>query len=453
MTDETFERISNKATPHTVSFFKGSRDEMKTASTNDTDWEAFLLNVKKQLSEAMNARHLSFLLGAGCSSYHMAPKPEDTPTTPLADPELGIPVMAPMAKEFISGIGSDKNWSIHNDDVILLKARLGLDLKLSVFESNLEKLMEVLFGFQHSLTFTDKNEDILDAVNNVIGKIEIYILFKCEKETFAEPDNSVISVYKNFYRKLSCRDRSLPRPWVFTTNYDLFNERAMDSLSIPYCNGFTGVIDRSFNPATFRQALAEQMDISSRKWSVAENFMYFAKLHGSISWTDREQGLYPIREVQGAADPSDKHIMIYPTPRKQGASLGSPYADIFREFHNNVVTEQSVLFVAGYGFGDEHINNIIYQALSIPTFRLVIFSDTNFEEQDCNKEIKRLYDLGDPRIWIVGGKTPKGDNIHFFKHVVDDLLPTMPSDDADTAIQKAIDVLVDSQRFSDGGTA
>jgi hypothetical protein len=33
----------------------------------------------------------------------------------------------------------------------------------------------------------------------------------------------------------------------------------------------------------------------------------------------------------------------------------------------------------GYAFGDEHINNIIYQALTIPTFGLVIFVDPNLE--------------------------------------------------------------------------
>jgi len=42
-----------------------------------------------------------------------------------------------------------------------------------------------------------------------------------------------------------------------------------------------------------------------------------------------------------------------------------------REFQSRIVREQSVLITAGHAFGDEHLNNIIYQALTIPTFRLV----------------------------------------------------------------------------------
>ncbi|WP_235976669.1 hypothetical protein [Bradyrhizobium archetypum] len=46
--------------------------------------------------------------------------------------------------------------------------------------------------------------------------------------------------------------------------------------------------------------------------------------------------------------------MIYPTPAKQNSSLGSPYADLFREFQSRIVREHSVLFTMGYTFGDEH---------------------------------------------------------------------------------------------------
>ena len=95
-------------------------------------------------------------------------------------------------------------------------------------------------------------------------------------------------------------------------------------------------------------------------------------------------------------------MMIFPTPAKQNSSLGSPYADLFREFQSRIVREQSVLITAGYAFGDEHLNHIIYQALTIPTFRLIIFA-----EPDSDGEIGKLRDLNDPRIWIIGGDGPR----------------------------------------------
>jgi hypothetical protein len=35
----------------------------------------------------------------------------------------------------------------------------------------------------------------------------------------------------------------------------LFSETAMDRLGMPYCNGFSGTVERRFNPTTYRYAL------------------------------------------------------------------------------------------------------------------------------------------------------------------------------------------------------
>jgi len=129
--------------------------------------------------------------------------------------------------------------------------------------------------------------------------------------------------------------------------------------------------------------------------------------------------------------------MIYPTPTKQNSALGSPYADLFREFQSRVVREQSVLFTMGYAFGDEHINNIIYQALTIPTFRLVIFVDPTLEG-----EIVKLRALNDPRIWIIGGDGAQpGRKAHYFDTIIDEFMPQRPSERIDEAIKKVFESL------------
>ena len=209
----------------------------------------------------------------------------------------------------------------------------------------------------------------------------------------------------------------------------------MDRLGLPYANGFSGVIERRFNPATFRYALAQQLDLTNRKWTAVDGFVYLCKLHGSISWTEDDHGLFPILETIQSPDPG--RIMIYPTPAKQNSSLGSPYADLFREFQSRIVREQSVLFTMGYAFGDEHINNIIYQALTIPTFRLIIFVDPNE-----GGEIAKLRALNDPRIWIIGGDGAKpGLRAHYFNSVVDEFLPHRPSERIDEAVKKVFEAI------------
>ncbi len=303
--------------------------------------------------------------------------------------------------------------------------------------------MEVLHSYRFALSRSVQNchQRPLAVVNTVIMKIQRFVLLRCTQGAFSSGDETVLGVYDAFYRKLVFRDRSLPRPWVFTTNYDLFNETAMDRLGLPYCNGFSGAVERRFNPAVFRYALAEQLDITSRKWTAVDGFAYLCKLHGSVNWIEDGHGLFPIREIQ-TPDPNGR-VMIYPTPAKQNASLASPYSDLFREFYLRIVREQSVLFTVGYGFGDEHINNIIYQALTIPTFRLIIFA-----APDTGDEIGRLRDLKDPRVWIVGGDAAPGVPAHYFKTFVDKLMPIPSGDRIDVAVRKVVEQLITPTRRS-----
>lgn len=354
--------------------------------------------------------------------------------------------MAPLAKEFCSHpkvpeLDDDFEpipppaWALDETDVAFLK-KFGAELTDTEYARNLERLMELLFSLRFVFTRSSKSDHVpnSEAVERVIGKVQSFLWERCTNGMFAHGDSAVLALYETFYRKLVLRDRSLPRPWVFTTNYDLFNERAMDRLGLPYANGFSGVVERRFNPSTFRYALAEQLDIASRKWSAVDGFVYLCKLHGSLSWTEDDHGLFPVRELWPQESPS--RMMIYPTPAKQNSSLGSPYADLFREFQSRIVREQSVLITAGFAFGDEHLNNIIYQALTIPTFRLIIFADPV-----SGGEIGKLRDLADPRIWIIGGDAPEGKRAHYFDAVVENFLPQRPTERIDEAVQRVLETM------------
>jgi hypothetical protein len=419
----------------TLVFLKGKEDALRRQGNDPLTWEDAARQVRSQLSEAMNARHLSFLFGSGASS-HMK-----------KDKELGIPTMRPLADEFVKGVGED------NDGIFLtqaekdgLKKALGLDLTKGEFPKNLEKLMEVLHSHEVALKHSTilEHATSLVLVKKAIVKVKRFVLRRCTEGAFSVNDDTVRLLYERFYRKLVVRDRSQPRPWVFTSNYDLFNETAMDRMGLPYANGFTGTVERRFNPAVFRYALAEQLDVSSRKWSAVDGFVYLCKLHGSVSWVEDDRGLFPIAEVQKPDAPQAGKLMIYPTPAKQNASFGSPYADLFREFQIQVVREQSVLVVVGYSMGDEHINNIIYRALTIPTFRLILLTNP-----DAEGEVKKLRDLGDPRIWIIGGDSPiDGSKGHYFDTFVEHLMPEPPGEKIDKAIE-AVAALIKSSGKGD----
>jgi len=425
--------MEQKSVPNDTyfSFLKGEENVIATKDGNPFDWEKAAAKVREHLNDAMNARHIAFLLGSGCSSYQKDGE------------QVGISTMAPMASAFLANRGDDGDiYYVTQAESDILQENIGLDIMAGEYAQNLERLMEVLYSFQFILKRSTKAEfkSASDAVNSVIKKITNHVSKSCLDGAFSKGDESVSNLYQAFYRKLIYRDRALPRPWIFTTNYDLFNETAMDRLGTPYSNGFSGTVERRFNPATFRYSLAEQLDLSSRKWTSVDSYVYLCKLHGSINWIEEGKSLFPIREVLHPIPVAEKmgRVMIYPTPAKQNASFGSPYSDLFREFQSRIVRDQSVLFVLGYSFGDEHINNIIFQALTIPTFRLVAFLPP-----DITGDAARLRALGDPRVWMIGGDGPSDDRkAHYFDTFVEKFMPEPPGDKMDTAIAKVLHELM-----------
>ena len=92
-----------------------------------------------------------------------------------------------------------------------------------------------------------------------------------------------------------------------------------------------------------------------------------------------------------------------------------PYAELFRRFAGTLVRPQSVLFVIGYGFGDDHVNAIIRQALSVPSFTLVII-----DPKPASDFVTKLRLQEDRRVWIIEGPTI-GKLAGFVEHVLPDL--------------------------------
>ncbi|WP_237249589.1 SIR2 family protein [Sphingobacterium faecale] len=381
--------------------------------------------------------------------------------------QLGIPIMAPMAIEFYNSedFKEKKEW---------LKSHLKIDVESEVFKTNLEVFLSTLhsLSFYHSNILLDEDKD--KAMNNVrscfkeyplynfwaltdFEKIEFiilearnFILQKCLNENNSKTDKGqkslddpLIELYKLFYRKLLARNSTLPRLNIFTTNYDLYSERAMDLLGIHYVNGFTGGISKFFNPAIFNYALAEKMDLSQSKWSVIDNFFYLYKIHGSVNWIEEEGDtkLFKVKEIQ---DPTfellkDKeNIMIHPTPLKYNASLGSPYSDLFREFQKKLMQNNNILVTLGYSFSDEHINNLIFQAFTIPSFRLIVVGKPN-----DNNAIGKLLKLNDPRIWIIGGEDKSSTPLHYFERFVNEVMPDLTAEDLDRKMETTLNNLKD----------
>src|SRR5690606_37606019 len=95
-----------------------------------------------------------------------------------------------------------------------------------------------------------------------------------------------ITNYCNFYNTvfLQREFKNLAPVNIFTSNYDLFNEVAMEKLGIHYTNGFRGSVIRMFDPSIFRMRLVDDENRYKDKWSTIRKYIKLYKIHGSVDW-------------------------------------------------------------------------------------------------------------------------------------------------------------------------
>ena len=345
--------------------------------------------------------------------------------------------------------------------------KLGIEVKLEDF---LNYLYALKYLMEQSEGLISKEEIDIEKLEQLIETIKKAIFEMCDIDNISFEDNlffkreadSVISArikietrkkmekegkytyHRSFLTSLLQRPLNLRRANIFTLNYDLAFEYACDELGIEYINGFVGFNERNFRPEVYSYDFFFPGDTTEGKVRRIERVIKYYKLHGSLNWIYKNQnknnpyGLYeiPIELVRMKLENEKDNlgeIMIYPTSSKKEYTLNFPYSELFREFADRLQQPEAVLFVVGYSFYDEHINDIIYQALANPSFTLII---VDFKGTENGGEIKRLNDLKDPRIIIC-----QGEELGDFKYFSKELLPTMDQEDTRIKVMNSIEKL------------
>jgi hypothetical protein len=104
------------------------------------------------------------------------------------------------------------------------------------------------------------------------------------------------------------------------------------------------------------------------------------------------KSIEPYLHAPGFESISSSRIMIYPNATKDRETAEYPYVELFRDFAAALCRPNSTLVTYGYSFGDDHINRIIRDMLTIPSTHLVIIS-----YDDKSNRIKKTYEsIGRP---------------------------------------------------------
>jgi hypothetical protein len=138
---------------------------------------------------------------------------------------------------------------------------------------------------------------------------------------------------------------------IFTVNYDLLLETALEDQHVAYFDGFLGTIT-----ARFRTELVEPLHGAD---CMPSFFTRLWKLHGSLNWAwdERHKILRRGMEVENSA-------AIYPSDTKYDESRRMPFIVLQDRFRRALHQPETLTVISGYSFGDHHLDEIIYDAAS-----------------------------------------------------------------------------------------
>ena len=140
---------------------------------------------------------------------------------------------------------------------------------------------------------------------------------------------------------------------LFTVNYDLLIETALEKLRVPYFDGFVGNIR-----ARFHTDLVEGMDGGDRE-SVPRFFARLWKLHGSVNW-EWEEGQQIVRLGQPVEE--GLAAAIYPSDTKYEESRRVPFIVLQDRLRRALHQPETLVLITGYSFGDEHLNEMLFDS-------------------------------------------------------------------------------------------
>lgn len=194
--------------------------------------------------------------------------------------------------------------------------------------------------------------------------------------------NTLVTFLMSFASRTGVRDRLN----IFTTNYDRLIEAGAELAGLHLLDRFLGNLMPIFRSSRLDLDMHYNPPGIRGEPRYLEGVTRFTKLHGSVDWMQtgkdiRRFGLpfgadsiEPYLKAPGLGETTANRLMIYPNAAKDRETADYPYVELFRDLAAAVCRPNSTLVTYGYSFGDEHINRVIRDMLTIPSTHLVVIS-------------------------------------------------------------------------------
>jgi SIR2-like domain len=206
-----------------------------------------------------------------------------------------------------------------------------------------------------------------------------------ELKKWVELENTTNAKY---YRNIARFQKSYNYPFrIFTLNYDKCIEET--------CKTFTETGGEEIKCSIERGFGNEENDYNTWAWerfkqrdtNVEENEpdIYLYKMHGSIDWTRNEQK--KIIHKSSNTIKEGEHLIIFGTKEKVKAY--DPFLFFIYEFREYTLSAK-VICICGYGFWDNHINEIMQQALETDETKILVVN--KYKDKQKSEENQKIDD-------------------------------------------------------------
>lgn len=220
----------------------------------------------------------------------------------------------------------------------------------------------------------------IEAFTSGISRSE-YLIASATRAKKEEAFHRLILFLMSFASRTGTRERL----HIFTTNYDRLIEAGADLAGLRLIDRFVGVLSPIFRSSRMDVDMHYNPPGIRGEPRYLEGVARFTKLHGSLDWLNvgddiRRIGLpfgaktlRPFLEAEGIGGDYSR-LMIYPNSTKDRETAEYPYVELFRDFAAALCRPNSTLVTYGYSFGDDHINRVIRDMLTIPSTHLVVIA-------------------------------------------------------------------------------
>jgi hypothetical protein len=330
------------------------------------------MHILEEIREVAVSKNVNFLIGSGCSSGAISTM--DTYWHQASEKNIHI-------NEYRDGKYCSECLDTGNDLLI----------------EDVKRVSKMILG--QPLTNEEDAKESQGGAEQQEGHTDQAAKEKKEKEQKEREEKEkrekidpVSEIYISFMREVinlmnRMNSRQNPRNInIFTTNYDLFIENALDEVSktetFVINDGARGYFKRVLDSSSFNRTVSYRGPSNNYVDEIPS--VSLIKPHGSVNWEKNERDNIEIK-----TEVVDTPVIVKPDGRESRVTFERNYFhDMLRIFQTELDKPQSVLFVIGFSFQDEHIAKMMQRALRNKELNAYIFCYSNNTESTIRKNLE-----------------------------------------------------------------